>query len=505
VSALTIDGRRSRRTLISALLVLAAVTIAALAVAPASHAKGPKNFLIGFADPLYNDPDNSDHELGLTETTNADIIRVNMYWSQVAFNKPTNPRDPGDPAYNWNGYDTAISNAAAHGFEVDLTVLAAPSWAEGPNRPSDTDKYPLGSWKPDAAAFGDFAHAVAVRYSGGYSPTGGASGPGSGIVPPLLRAGGTLPAVKYFEAWNEPNLSTYITPQWDGKKNMASDIYGKLLNAFYDEVKAVDPDAKVVSGGTAPYGDPPGGPNRTQPLRFEQEMLCLTPHDKKTTCPNGEPSKFDIYAHHPINRVDPPEAKADNKGDIEVADFGQLTKAMRKAEKLGTLGTSGKHDLWANEVWWQTNPPDKDEGLPLKTQARYYEQAMYMLWDEGASNVSLLQFRDAKYTPGEFTLASYQTGVYTDKGKRKPSADAIAFPFVTDRKGKGSNLLAWGRPPKSGKLTISASTGKGGFKKVGSVNVTAGKVFTTNLHVKGRAKLRASVGGETSLVWSQKD
>jgi cellulase (glycosyl hydrolase family 5) len=480
MSTPALDVRRSRRTLFGALLALAAVTLVALAIAPASHAK---SFDVGFADPLYNDPAKSDHELGLTETTNADIIRVNMYWSQVAFNKPANPRDPGDPAYNWSGYDTAISNAAAHGFDVDLTVLAAPSWAEGPNRPSDTDKYPLGSWKPDANAFGDFAHAVAERYSGSYSG---------------------LPAVKYFEAWNEPNLSTYITPQWDGKKNMASDIYAKLLNAFYDEVKAVDPDAKIVSGGTAPYGDPPGGPNRTQPLRFEQEMLCLTPHNKKTSCPNGEPSKFDIYAHHPINRTDPPEAKADNKGDIEVADFGQLTKAMRKAEKFHTLGTGGKHELWANEVWWQTNPPDKAEGLPLKTQARYYEQALYMLWDEGASNVTLLQFRDAKYTPGEFTLASYQTGVYTDKGKRKPSADAIAFPFVTDRKGKGAKLLAWGRAPKSGKLTISASTGKGGYKKVGSVNVKAGKVFTANVHVQGRAKLRASVGGETSLVWSQK-
>ncbi len=103
-------------------------------------------------------------------------------------------------------------------------------------------------------------------------------------------------------------------PQWDGKQNMASEIYVKLLNAFYDEVKAVNPNAQVVVGGTAPYGDdPPGGPNRTQPIRFYQELLCLNTKNKKATCPAGEPPKFDIFAHHPINREDPPTEKADNK------------------------------------------------------------------------------------------------------------------------------------------------------------------------------------------------
>lgn len=490
------------------LALLAAVSVGFATAGTAAAVKPASNFSIGFADSLYNDPAESDHEMALTETTNADVIRVNMYWSLVAFNKPADPRDPDDPNYDWSGYDTAIANAADHGFEVDLTVLAAPSWAEGPNRPADTEKYPHGSWRPDAAAFGDFAHAVAVRYSGDYT----------------TPAGVRLPQVEYFEAWNEPNLSTYITPQWDGKQNVASDIYAKLLDAFYAEVKAVNPDSEVVSGGTAPYGDdPPKGnqlPNRTRPLRFEQELLCLSPKNKRSKCPNGASSSpsFDIYAHHPINRLDPPEAKALNNGDIEVADFGSLTKVMRKAEKLGTTATPGRHDMWANEVWWQTNPPDKAEGFPLKTQARYMSEALYMLWDEGASNVSFLQFRDAKYTPGEFTLASYQTGVYTYNGKRKPSADAVAFPFVTDRK-SSKKLLAWGRAPASGRLTIEAkgkdkTKGKhrghkrrrgGGYRKVASFKVRNGEIFTKNLKIKGKAKLRAKVGGEKSLVWNQKD
>jgi len=306
------------------------------------------------------------------------------------------------------------------------------------------------------------------------------------------------------EAWNEPNLSTYITPQWEGKNNEASQIYGALLNAFYGEVKAVNPAIQVVSGGTAPYGDPPGGPNRTRPERFYQELLCLTPKNKKGACPNGVESSFDIIAHHPINREDAPTVHADADGDIEIADFGELTKVLRKAEKLGTTGTPGKHDIWANEVWWQTNPPDVVEGVPIKTHARWVAQGMYLLWKQGASNVSFLQFRDAKYTKGEFTLATYQTGIYTFDGKRKLSADALAFPFVTERRGGG--LLAWGVAPESGKLTIKAKQkGAGGFKKVGSAKVKSGKVFTTKLGIKGKAKLRAKVGGETSVVWDQKN
>jgi len=478
---------------------------------------GGKNVDIGFADFLYNEESDSEKQLKKTKSTNADIIRVNMYWSLVAPTQPADPRNPDDPAYNWTQYDRAIVNASNMGFDVDLTVLAAPGWAEGPNRP-DIEEAPPGSWKPDADAFGDFAHALAIRYSGTYVPgssapgtgtgTGGSSG-GSGGLPPILplplRADETLPFVKYLEAWNEPNLSTYITPQWDGKDNVASDIYQKLLNAFYSEVKAVNDDFQVVSGGTAPYGDPPGGPNRTRPEDFYQELLCLTPKNKKTTCPNGgTPSNFDIIAHHPINREDPPTKHAIADGDVEVADFGELTTVLRKAEKAGTTGTPGHHDLWANEVWWQTNPPDKDEGVSLKTHARWTAQAIYLLWKQGASNVSFLQFRDAKYTKGEFTLASYQTGVYTFDDKRKPSADAVAFPFVTDKKGKG--YIGWGIAPKSGTVKIEAKEkGKGDYRTVGSAKVKEGKVFQTNVKIKGEAKVRATVGGQRSLVWDQKN
>jgi hypothetical protein len=464
-----------------ALALLAGVVSVALALAP--RAEAARDLDVGFADYLYGSTISEDaRELWAERTVdaNATIVRINLYWRSVATRKPADPRDPGDPAYNWNTIDAAVRNAESHGLDVLLTSFAAPDWAEGPNRPKNVNP---GSWKPDPKAYTDFAHAIAERYSG----TFGGSNP--------------LPEVEYFQAWNEPNLSTYITPQWKGKKNESSELYVALLNAFYDEVKAVNPDATIVSGGTSPYGDPPGGPNRTQPLRFLQEILCLTPKDKRGKCTKAGKAKAVVFSLHPINREDPPRAKAAFKGDIEIADFHSLTKALKKAERYKTVGTGGKHQFWADEVWWQTNPPDKKEGVSLKTHARWTAEGLSLLWKQGASKVIFLQFRDAKYTPGEPSLASYQTGVYTYEGKRKPSYDAVKFPFVTERKGK--KLKAWGIAPESGKLKIEAK-GKGGYRKVGSVNAKEGRVFTDNLRVKGnKLKLRAKVGGETSLVWKQ--
>ena len=457
---------------------------------PASAARAdaePPAFQVGFADHLYGVAGKSEEWLSRTRSVGADIIRVNMYWSLVGFDRPKDPRDPGDPAYNWSRYDRVIANAAGKGLDVDLTVLAAPRWAEGPKRPPRSDRAPAGSWKPDASAFGDFAHAVARRYSGSYEV-----------------AGEALPRVEYFEAWNEPNLHTYITPQFNGRRNVSAAIYVRLLNAFYDEVKAVDPTMTVVTGGTSPYGDPPAqGSQKTAPLSFYRELLCLNAKLRRTGCAGGQRAKFDVIAHHPINREDPPTAHADGADEIEIADFGELTKTLRRAERLGTTGTPGRHGLWANEVWWQTDPPDPDEGVPLATHARWTAQALYLLWRQGASNVSFLQVRDAKYTPGEFTLDSYQTGIFAAAGKRKPSAAAVAFPFVTDRRGK-RNLLAWGLAPASGRLTIEAK-GKGGrFRRITTVQVDEDEVFTKRLRLTGKLKLRAKVGAKRSLIWDER-
>ena len=60
------------------------------------------------------------------------------------------------------------------------------------------------------------------------------------------------------QAWNEPNLSVYLTPQYRGGSAVGADHYRRMLNAFFSAVRGVGGDHRIVTGSTAPYGDLPG-------------------------------------------------------------------------------------------------------------------------------------------------------------------------------------------------------------------------------------------------------
>lgn len=358
----------------------------------------------------------------------------------------------------------------AHGLTPFLTVTGAPSFAEGPHRPRSADP---GSWKPDPKAFGQFARALASRYSGSF---------------------GGLPRVRYLQAWNEPNLSRYLSPQYVGQREAAAGRYLKLLNAFYRGVKSVKRGDVVVTAGTAPYGDPPGG-SRTRPLTFLKNLLCLRKGVRKREC--GKP-KFDVLAHHPINTDGPPTRSAADPNDATTADFKEVRRLLRRAERRHTMGTAGRHPLWATEIWWESNPPDKRHGLPLARQARYLEQALHILWKQGARVVINLEVRDP---PTSDTSQTVEAGLLFQNGRKKPAFQAFRFPFVTERSGNGTR--AWGKAPSTGRLAIQVARHKH-WRTVHHLHVVAGRVFSASLSAGGRHRFRAVIGKDRSLVWAQR-
>lgn len=170
--------------------------------------------------------------------------------------------------------------------------------------------------EPRCAAF---ALALAPRYSGRFDP-----------------GSGTLPGGRCYQAWSEPNLDNHLTPQWIrvGRRWVAESpiIYRGLLNAFYAAVKSVHSSNLVITGGTAPFGDPPGGA-RIPPAEFVRAMLCVQgPRLTTTRCPN--PAHFDILAHHPY-AINGPWAPAINADDVSVPDLGNLTRPLAAAERAG--------------------------------------------------------------------------------------------------------------------------------------------------------------------------
>jgi hypothetical protein len=402
------------------------------------------------------------------------VVRIDVFWDKVAgASRPSDPANPFDPAYNFTDLDTGIEKANARGLTTLLTIVDAPSWAEGGGRPASA---PKGTWDPQPGELELFARALATRYSGG-----GFSG---------------LPAVRYFQLWNEPNLSVYLNPQWQGGRPTSPDIYRGMLNAFYDGIKSVIPSGQVLTAGTAPYGDAPGG-MRTRPALFWRALLCLKGDQlQPTDCP--DPAHFDIAALNAIN-AHGPTVHALNKDDISTPDLGRLKRILTKARKSGRSQPAGRKPLWVTEFWWDSNPPDP-QGVPTRQQAAWLEQALYLFWKQGAKAALWFQIRDA--APDPDFASTFQTGLFQLDGSPKPAFHAFRFPFVADRLSK-RRVRIWGMAPSPGKARIEKRTDSG-WRTARRLRVGADRVFTGKLSLRGSARLRARAGDEVSLVWRQR-
>ncbi|HEU0317078.1 MAG TPA: hypothetical protein VFR49_07095, partial [Solirubrobacteraceae bacterium] len=353
----------------------------------------------------------------------------------------------------------------------------------GPGRPPGATP---GTWRPDPVAFGRFAAAAARRYSGTF--------------PDPLTPGAILPHVRYWQAWAEPNLSVHLAPQWvHGRAEFvpaSPGIYRGLLNSFYAAVKAVDPGNLVVTAGTAPFGDPIAGGSRMPPAQFVRELLCLRGAAlAPEPCPN--PAHFDVLAHHPYS-VGPPHQHARNPDDVSVPDLGKLTGPLARAVRLGRALPRAPKRVWVTEFSYDSDPPDP-RGVPVAVQARWLEEAFYLLWSEGVDTVAWYLIRDQPPVPDY--ASSYQSGIYRLDGRPKPSAQSFRFPFVVEPAGR-TTATAWGKAPVAGVVSIELQHGTR-WVTVSTVPVAAGGVFVRRLPRRPGSTLRAVVGTETSLTWRE--
>jgi hypothetical protein len=470
---------RSRRGLgVGAVALLATLTIFA-AMAGGASARGLKTGFID--DEAFASPDSSVRAAWLdrAKSGGAGLIRINVDWRSVAGSKPLLATNPADPAYDFGSIDSAVRDARARGLDVMLTAYDAPDWATGKNRPNTI---PPGAWKPDPNAFGQFGQALAKRYSGGFLG---------------------LPRVRYFEAWNEPNLSNYLAPQWKGKAEAGPARYVRMLNSFYSGVHKGQQGAKVIGGVTSPFGDSRGHPlikgqQRMRPLVFLRNLFCLKRNLKPSRC-KSKPH-LDVLSHHPVNILNSPKRSAVSGDDVEIADFHKVRKVLHAAEHAKHVRPGGHHPLWATEIWWITDPPNRI-GVSTKKQAKWLEQGLYLLWKQGASVVLNYEIRDIAYDPGQPPRAQVTSGVFFHNGKKKPAYRSFRFPFVTHRKSK-HKVAAWGKAPQSGKLQIQVKK-QGKWRTKKKLNVHQGRLFKPSLRLRGGATLRASVGHSKSLPWHQ--
>lgn len=465
--------KRAHRSLVAGL-------VAATALAAATSAEAARPLLTGFGDTaMYIESPDRAVWFERTREAGAGLVRINLQWRAVAPTKPANPESPADPAYDFSRIDAAVRAAAAQGLRIMITARAAPSWAEGKNRVGNAK---AGTWKPKPKPFGRFATALATRYSGAFNP----------------GVGGVLPRVEFLQAWNEPNLSTYLTPQYKRKRAVSPGHYRKLLNAFFEGVRRAGAGQRVVTAGTAPYGDPPGG-KRVRPLAFWRSVFCLRGRKdlRRQRCRNK--AKLDVLAHHPINTSGGPGRSAVHPDDVTTPDMGALRRVLRAAERKRTIRPSGRRPLWVTEFWFDSRPPDTVNGIPVRKHARWIAESLYRYWLGGASAAINLQIRDQPFNPGSAAAAT-ASGVFFVDGSRKPAFRAFRFPLVAKRNGK-RKVRVWARPPVGGKVRIQVKR-KSGWRTLASRRVKGGRGFQLGVRLKRTstgARLRATVAGEHSF------
>jgi hypothetical protein len=219
--------------------------------------------------------------------------RFFIAWSGVATERPLEPRNPNDPAYDWSAVDRQLAPYAAAGLDVMAQLWMVPGWANGGQAPSH---YALHS-----DDFGDFAYAAALRY----------------------------PQIRWWLPVNEPNLPAAVQPT-------SVVMYERMLRTAYDGIKEADPAAQVVAG---PLAHTLGKPDldawqwATQLVRDNAPMdaFAVNPYPGWADPISARSAwRFDIW--------DLPELWRVVGVPVIVAEFGWSTQLVSEANQASWLG-----------------------------------------------------------------------------------------------------------------------------------------------------------------------
>jgi hypothetical protein len=517
---------RPRQLIQTASACLAALTL--LALPSGAHADSRLESM--FQDDnmlIFNTPEGTAKTMDTMQLLGVDRIRVSVFWRTVAPDGANTVKpafDAADPAAyppgSWDRYDQIVRLARQRNIAVNFNVTSpAPNWATGTAPREDIDK----TFDPSAKEFGLFVRALGVRYSGSY-----------------MAGGALLPRVRYWSIWNEPNQPGWLTPQWARDPRSSKDmvetapvIYRNLVDAAWTALQATQHgDDTILIGETAPKGqkDARGTTRAIPALRFIRQLYCLDDNlqlYKGTSaelrgCPVGpkalqdfpaqHPALFQAtgYAHHPYELLFSPHTRPGFKDYATIANLDALSKLLRRIyQRYRQLIPDGQKNvaLYLTEFGYQTNPPDP-LAVSLNRQAAWNNEAEYRAW--AAKSVrTLSQFllvddkplpdvKDPKVAFG----SSFQTGLLTLEGTRKPSygAYAMAIHLPSRKAGASRKLRIWGIPrvaPDNTRQTVTVQVRQkqgSAFRKVGTLKTDGRRGY-----VDGSVKVSRS--GAVRLAW----
>jgi hypothetical protein len=461
------------------------VVLSALFLAPPPvEARAPRLALIDDLSFIENRPQERRQAFRRARASGARLLRLTLDWSKVAPGGASKPAgfdasDPASPRYNFAYVEDEVRDASRRGLGVILTIVHAPRWAEGRDKPTGS---PAGAWRPNPAELARFVLAAARRFSGFYPD------PKTLDDNALLGGGRALPRVRYWQIWDEPNGNRTLQPLREHGRLEAAEHYRRLLNASADAVHAVDDENVVVAAGTTDRGS-----GRAAPLAFWRKLLCVTRAGHRAPCPSR--ARFDVSAHNPLVSRPSGLLGSDRLG---VRRLSRLRRLVARAVKLHTVLPVRAKPLWVTNLGWDT-PPLAPHGVSLHAQSRYLAEGVYRAGRAGASVVVWRGLQDrVTYIPESFP--SIRSGLYVSDrlhSPAKPSLAAYRFPFVVARARRGS--LAWGLAPRRGRVAIQRLH-SGSWRTLARVRTSHGRGFSAHLD-QGRGRYRARQGGTVSPTW----
>ena len=277
-----------------ALILLVGLAIAATASANASstaNSFGRDIFGISTGGAIQGeDPTTLGRDLDAMQAAGSRWVRIDINWANVQAGGPS--------SYNWGPIDRVVQGASSRGMKVLGVILYTPSWA----RPPGTS----GTYAPNPTQYAAFASTAAQHYS--------------------------AMGVHAYEVWNEPNIPAF----WTAPNPSA---YTAVLKAAYPAIKGADPQATVLTGGTAPAAT-----NGTSyaPVDWLQAIYA-----------NGGKGYFDAVATHPYcfgNNILP--------GDpLPSSPWYQIYGTNPSLRSVMLANGDGAKKIWGTEFGAPTNGP----------------------------------------------------------------------------------------------------------------------------------------------------
>jgi hypothetical protein len=385
----------------------------------------------------------------------ADVVKVQVYWNEIA---PGPHKPPGfdgsDPSnYNWSAYDAVVRGAIARGMRPFLSLGGrAPDWAI-----RKKTKRHNGTYRPSAREFRLFAQA----------------------------AGRHFPQVHLWSAWNEPNLSSWLQPQ-RGKHGvpLAPSIYRNLyLAAHKGLVDSGHGADTILIGELMPLGN--GSVKKIPPLTFLREMVCLNSHYRPYRghaarvrgCKKVKRIPTSGLAYHPYTPRGGLRRKP-GAGEASITTLGRLGRVLDRIARHGKLPR--RLPIWNTEFGFQTNPPDPfqyrikkvpgflDESEWIDFRAhRVRSHDQYTLFDDRASGGSI------------FTKwAGFQQGLRFASGKAKPGVyGAFRMPAFVRPLGAAAEVFAGLRFEPGATATVFSRKPGGKYHKLGTATLNSAGYF----------------------------